>query len=131
MASATTGGVSDRHPLPDGVTLTRHEAAGVLFALDAAMEALGSGDAFDRGSGPRCWSSRSSSRTSRPVTEAYPCDVPESALRVPEVARRLGIDGAEVYRLISDGELAAGKGADGLVYVIEEALAELAASTTR
>lgn len=40
--------MSDRHPLPEEITLTRDEAAGVLFALDAAMEALGSGDAYDR-----------------------------------------------------------------------------------
>jgi hypothetical protein len=65
------------------------------------------------------------------VTEAYAGVVPESALRVPEVARRLGIDGAEVYRLISEGELAAGKGPDGLVYVTEAALADFAASSAR
>jgi hypothetical protein len=39
--------VSDRHSLTDEITLTRDEAAQVLFALDAAMEALGSGDAYD------------------------------------------------------------------------------------
>jgi hypothetical protein len=46
----------------------------------------------------------------------------DEALRVPEVARRLQIDGTEVYDLIFEGELAAGKGADGLVYVRESAL---------
>ena len=46
----------------------------------------------------------------------------DEALRVPEVARRLGIDGTEVYDLIFRGELAAGKGADGLVYVRASAL---------
>ena len=48
----------------------------------------------------------------------------EAAARiiVAEAARRLGLDGPEVYRLIEAGELAAGKGADGLVYVSEEAL---------
>lgn len=65
------------------------------------------------------------------MTEAYACEVLESALRVSEVARRLGIDGADVYRLISDGDLAAGKGPDGLVYVTEAALADFAASTAR
>ena len=45
------------------------------------------------------------------------------ALRVPEVARRLGLSGTEVYGLIDRGELAAGK-ADGLVYVTEEAVEE-------
>lgn len=43
----------------------------------------------------------------------------ENLLRVTEVARRLDMDGAEVYLLIRRGELAAGKGADGLVYVAE------------
>lgn len=41
----------------------------------------------------------------------------ENLLRVPEVARRLGMDGIEVYTLIERGELPAGKGEDGLVYV--------------
>ena len=48
--------------------------------------------------------------------------VNDELLRVPEVARRLGIDGVAVYGLIERGELAAGKGADGLVYVAESAL---------
>ena len=48
----------------------------------------------------------------------------ETALAVPEVARRLGIPGPDVYRLIESGELRAGKGADGLVYVPEAAIAE-------
>ncbi len=43
-------------------------------------------------------------------------------MRVPEVARTLGIDGTAVYRLIERGELEAGKGPDGLVYVTDEAL---------
>ena len=46
----------------------------------------------------------------------------DEALRVPEVARRLGIDGTEVYDLIFRGELDARKGADGMVYVRESAL---------
>lgn len=50
--------------------------------------------------------------------------VNEQLLRIPEVARRLGLDGAIVYRLIADGELAAGKGRDGMVYVTVEALAD-------
>jgi hypothetical protein len=48
--------------------------------------------------------------------------VSERLLRVPEVARALGLDGPEVYRLIETGDLHAGKGADGLVYVPEQAL---------
>jgi hypothetical protein len=49
-------------------------------------------------------------------------DVSERAMRVPEVARALGIDGTEVYGLIERGELEGRKGPDGLVYVPEEAL---------
>ena len=49
-------------------------------------------------------------------------DVSERAMRVPEVARSLGIDGTEVYGLIERGELEGRKGPDGLVYVPEEAL---------
>jgi hypothetical protein len=49
-------------------------------------------------------------------------DMSEQLLRVPEVARRLGLDGVLVYDLIASGELAAGKGKDGLVYVRESAL---------
>ena len=49
--------------------------------------------------------------------------VSEQLLRVPEVARQLGVDGTEVYGLIERGELEAGKGQDGLVYVTASALA--------
>jgi hypothetical protein len=48
--------------------------------------------------------------------------VDERLPRVPEVARRLGLDGPVVYDLIGHGELEAGKGTDGLVYVRESAL---------
>lgn len=48
--------------------------------------------------------------------------VSEQLLRVPEVARQLGIDGTEVYVLIERGDLAAGRGDDGLVYVPAAAL---------
>jgi hypothetical protein len=44
------------------------------------------------------------------------------ALRPPEVARLLDLDGPEVYDLIIRGELAAGKGKDGMVYVRESAV---------
>ena len=37
----------------------------------------------------------------------------------PKVARRLGIDGRDVYRLIFDGELDGRPDADGIVYVSE------------
>ena len=46
----------------------------------------------------------------------------ERPMRVPEVARMLGVDGTDVYRLIERGELEARKGPDGLVYVTDEAL---------
>ena len=46
----------------------------------------------------------------------------DRALRVPEVARRLDVDGTAVYDLILHGELVAGKGPDGLVWVRESAL---------
>ena len=46
----------------------------------------------------------------------------DPALRVPEVARRLEMPGEDVYELIFQGELAAGKGKDGLVYVRESAV---------
>jgi hypothetical protein len=46
----------------------------------------------------------------------------ERLLRVPEVARALDLDGTQVYALIDHGEIVAGKGPDGLVYVSEQAL---------
>ena len=46
----------------------------------------------------------------------------ERVLRVPEVAKRLELEGPVVYELIMRGELAAAKGKDGLVYVRESAL---------
>jgi Helix-turn-helix domain len=45
-------------------------------------------------------------------------------LRVPEVARALDLEGEQVYALIDRGELKAGKGQDGLVYVPQQALEE-------
>lgn len=46
-------------------------------------------------------------------------EVASGGLRSPEVARRLGIAGADVYRLLFAGELDGGPGADGLVYISE------------
>lgn len=46
----------------------------------------------------------------------------DELLRVPEVARRLGLDGVVVYDLIANGDLEAGKGKDGMVYVRVSAL---------
>ena len=40
-------------------------------------------------------------------------------LRSTEVVRRLGLDGADVYRLLFVGELDGGPGSDGLVYFSE------------
>ena len=48
----------------------------------------------------------------------------DELLRVPEVARRLGLDGVVVYDLIANGELKAGKGKDGMVYVRVSAVEE-------
>lgn len=45
--------------------------------------------------------------------------VASAGLRSPEVARRLGIDGADVYRLLFALELEGGPGTDGLVYISE------------
>lgn len=42
-----------------------------------------------------------------------------TGLRSPEVARRLGLDGPDVYRLLFDGELEGGPGSDGVVYFSE------------
>ena len=46
-------------------------------------------------------------------------EVVSTGLRSPGVARRLGIDGADVYRLLFAGELDGGPGPDGLVYISE------------
>ena len=50
--------------------------------------------------------------------------VTDELLRVPEVARRLDIEGPAVYELIRRGELRAAKGDDRLVYVGTEALGD-------
>jgi hypothetical protein len=49
-------------------------------------------------------------------------DVDDDRLTVPEVARRLGIDGGDVYRKIFAGEIEAAPGDDGAVYVTLDAL---------
>ncbi len=43
-------------------------------------------------------------------------------LTVPEAARRLGLEGQEVYHLIFEGELDGGPGRDGGVHVPEAAI---------
>ena len=43
-------------------------------------------------------------------------------LRSPEVARRLGLDGDDVYRLLFAGDLDGGPGRDGLVYFSEASI---------
>lgn len=45
-----------------------------------------------------------------------------SGVRSPEAARRLGIDGAEAYRMLFDGELDGGPGRDGMVYFDEASI---------
>ena len=46
-------------------------------------------------------------------------EVMTGGLRSTEVALRLGLDGADVYRLLFVGELDGGPGSDGLVYFSE------------
>lgn len=43
-------------------------------------------------------------------------EVASARLRSPEVARQLGLDGADVYRLLFAGELKGGPDPDGVVY---------------
>jgi hypothetical protein len=45
-----------------------------------------------------------------------------SGVRSPEAARRLGIDGADAYRMLFTGELAGGPGKDGMVYFDEASI---------
>jgi hypothetical protein len=46
----------------------------------------------------------------------------DSGIRSPEAAKRLGIDGADAYRMLFDGELDGGPGRDGLVYFDEASI---------
>ena len=46
-------------------------------------------------------------------------DATAARLRSPEVARRLGIDGADVYKLIFAGELDGRPDKEGIVYITE------------
>jgi hypothetical protein len=56
----------------------------------------------------------------------------DAQITVPETARRLGLPGDDVYRLIFRGELVGGPAGDGAVYVsvtsLEEYLAQHRAS---
>ena len=45
-----------------------------------------------------------------------------SGVRSPEAARRLGIDGADAYRMLFAGELEGGPGKDGMVYFDEASI---------
>ena len=45
-----------------------------------------------------------------------------SGVRSTEAARRLGIDGADVYRMLFAGELEGGPGKDGIVYFDEASI---------
>ncbi len=45
-----------------------------------------------------------------------------SGVRSTEAARRLGIDGADVYRMLFAGELEGGPGRDGMVYFDEASI---------
>ena len=52
----------------------------------------------------------------------------DAQITVPEAARRLGLPGEQVYRMIFRGELIGGPGEDGAVYVsavsVEEYVAQ-------
>ena len=45
-----------------------------------------------------------------------------AGVRSTEAARRLGIDGADVYRMLFAGELEGGPGKDGIVYFDEASI---------
>ncbi|MDP9419395.1 MAG: helix-turn-helix domain-containing protein [Actinomycetota bacterium] len=45
-----------------------------------------------------------------------------SGVRITEAARRLGIDGADVHRMLFAGELEGGPGRDGMVYFDEASI---------
>ncbi|MGI8757380.1 MAG: hypothetical protein ACR2MB_16295 [Acidimicrobiales bacterium] len=45
-----------------------------------------------------------------------------SGVRSPDAAARLGIDGADAYRMLFDGELDGGPGRDGMVYFDEASI---------
>lgn len=47
----------------------------------------------------------------------------DGGLRSPDAARRLGIRGRDVYRMLFDGELDGGPGRDGMVYFDEASVA--------
>jgi hypothetical protein len=55
----------------------------------------------------------------------------EVQLTVPQVARRLGLPGGEIYRLIFAGALIGCPGPDGAVYVSERDLEAYVARATR
>jgi len=46
----------------------------------------------------------------------------EGGLRSPEAAKRLGIRGRDVYRMLFEGELDGGPGRDGMVYFDEASI---------
>lgn len=48
--------------------------------------------------------------------------VRSTGIRSPEAAKRLGIDGAEAYRMLFEGELDGGPGRDGMVYFDEASI---------
>lgn len=50
---------------------------------------------------------------------------------VPEAARRLSMDGGDVYRLIFRGALSGGPGPDGAVYVDANSVEEYLANPSR
>ena len=63
-----------------------------------------------------------SRRRGRGVASTPMVKLASSGVRSTEAARRLGIDGADVYRMLFAGELEGGPGKDGIVYFDEASI---------
>jgi hypothetical protein len=60
--------------------------------------------------------------TTRRRLEAMTTRLMDGGVRSPEAAKRLGIDGADAYRMLFVGELDGGPGRDGMVYFDEASI---------
>ncbi len=60
--------------------------------------------------------------TTGPNLENVSTKLMDGGVRSPEAAERLGIDGADAYRMLFEGELDGGPGTDGMVYFDEASL---------
>jgi hypothetical protein len=126
--------MSDREPearLPDEITLTRSEVARLLFALDIAVENVDPGSpthrqlrAAQKLITAKLWPELADLLDEPPMRDRTSLMVMSTndRLTVPEVARRLGIPGEEVYEKIFAGELDGRPEPDGAVYVSAETL---------